>query len=216
MDPKVCDAGYYSTDGATECTICAAGRYCPTAGTDETTYLANVCPAGKLCPEGTDVDPTADANYDCPVGQYCLAGALASTDCPAGTYRDTPGADVDTDCTDTPAGFYTGAGADSFAETPCDKGYYCPLGSTGPQTTPCPEGTFRDETGAGVDTDCDECPAGSYCPLATINPEICPQGYYCEAGVSVAVQCPEGTYGAIVGATADTDCTDCSEGNYCP
>ena len=62
------------------------------------------CPAGYLCPEGTDQPEP------CPVGQYCLKGN-GTTDCPRLTYRNVTGAAVITDCFPCPAGYwcnYTG------------------------------------------------------------------------------------------------------------
>ena len=71
----------------------------------------------------------------------------------------------------------------------CPKGHFCKTGSATP--TICAKGYYEPREGSD---DCQECPAGYYCPLAvvidsftkiasdpSITPIICSVGY-CEAG----------------------------------
>ena len=126
------------------------------------------------------------------------------------------------DCKQTDAGYYALAG--SPEQTECAPGYYCDAGSPSPYQHKCPAGTYRTEEGADSQADCPFCPAGYYCPLATVNPIICPQGFYCLLIVSVdplmaddgePTKCPKGTYGSRRQVELESDCTPCPEAYYC-
>ena len=56
------------------------------------------------------------------------------------------------------------------------------------------------------------CPAGSYCPLSSINATQCPIGTFSIAGASSCTLCPAGTYAA----TGSKSCQQCPGGHYCP
>ena len=117
-----------------------------------------VCPAGKCCPEETNVnekDPkTCEAGYYCEAGSgdcrhkvctkghYCPSGSSSPTPCPGGTYRETTGGTSESSCAKCSAGTYSAAGASSC--TTCTAGYYCPDTKT---RTICPQNSF---CGAGV------------------------------------------------------------------
>ena len=57
------------------------------------------------------------------------------------------------------------------------------------------------------------CPAGSYCPLSSINATLCPKGSYSNAGASNCILCPAGTF---ISATGSTYCQQCPGGHFCP
>ena len=59
------------------------------------------------------------------------------------------------------------------------------------------------------------CPAGYYCPVATIEPNICSNGTYCPRGSSVETSCPPGTFGVRQGLSDITQCRICREGTQC-
>ena len=40
-------------------------------------------------------------------------------------------------------------------------------------------------------------------------------GNYCELGTEYPTPCPNGTFSNTPGLTADTECTDCTQGYYC-
>ena len=48
---------------------------------------------------------------------------------------------------------------------PCPAGFYCPEG-TGYDTQPCPVGTIGNRTGLTNESECTQCPGGSYCETA--------------------------------------------------
>lgn len=51
------------------------------------------CSAGYICLQGSDIPNPADnvKGYICPVGHYCLEGAVKETKCDIGTYGPTEG-----------------------------------------------------------------------------------------------------------------------------
>jgi hypothetical protein len=57
------------------------------------------------------------------------------------------------------------------------------------------------------------CPAGSYCPLSSINATLCPKGTFSNAGASNCTLCPAGTF---TSSTGSTSCQRCPGGHYCP
>jgi hypothetical protein len=204
--------------------VCKAGHYCPDTSTTAVNHDDNyICAAGYLCPAGTTVEPSTDAaTYACPLGYYCTIGTTAAVNCLAGTYRSTTGGESISNCTQTPAGKWTGAAATTTG-TDCNAGYYCEAGSTSGTSIPCPVATVRTTTGAGTLEECVACTKGYYCGEATSVPTICPQGSYCVEGSKTGVGCPIGTFGASLGLTAmatntgtsDTGCFDCFPGMYC-
>ena len=59
------------------------------------------------------------------------------------------------------------------------------------------------------------CPAGSYCPRASITATRCPSGSFCAEGSPLPTLCPAGTYRETAGGTAESDCVDCPAGSAC-
>ena len=58
------------------------------------------------------------------------------------------------------------------------------------------------------------CPAGSYCPLGSVNATRCPKGTFsAAAGAATPTPCLGGTFTAATGATS---CQLCPAGHYCP
>ena len=60
------------------------------------------------------------------------------------------------------------------------------------------------------------CPAGYYCPLATVEPIECSKGTYCPEGSTAEISCPPGTYGGEVGLSNAAQCLTCGAGTQCP
>ena len=91
-----------------------------------------------------------------------------------------------------------------LTENFCRAGYKCPEGSRSKYAEPCPPGTYQMYDGSDA---CLQCPAGSYCLGATVNPIICPAGFFCQQGddtdatavANFPQPCPKGKYGARVG-----------------
>jgi DNA-binding beta-propeller fold protein YncE len=57
------------------------------------------------------------------------------------------------------------------------------------------------------------CPAGSFCPLSSINAMPCPMGSFSTAGASNCTPCFAGTFASSTGSTS---CHQCPGGHYCP
>ncbi len=57
------------------------------------------------------------------------------------------------------------------------------------------------------------CPAGSYCPLSSLNAKLCPKGSFSNAGAANCTLCPAGTFASSTGSTS---CQQCPGGHYCP
>jgi hypothetical protein len=57
------------------------------------------------------------------------------------------------------------------------------------------------------------CPAGSCCPLSSIDKLLCPKGSFSKAGAANCTLCPAGTFTSIAGSTS---CQQCPGGHYCP
>jgi hypothetical protein len=75
------------------------------------------------------------------------------------------------------------------------------------------------------------CPAGSFCPLSSINATLCPKGSYSNSGAANCTLCTAGTYASSTGSSLCQKCPgghfcpagtsswarlDCGRGNYCP
>ncbi|GKT26470.1 conserved unknown protein, partial [Aduncisulcus paluster] len=234
--PVTCDPGTYSNEGLA-CVSCPKGYYCPSGVSKP---LA--CPAGMYCSGGTHniieanidtaTDPcedAADTNCQrCKAGYYCPERSVIEYPCPKGTYRpnDTGKIKVDPDdssitgtgCSPCPEGFYClGTGDSDPSDDICDDGYECLEGSSSPTEEPCDPGYYSYYSDAGYSaTVCTICPAGYYCPGATIVPEDCPEGYYCPEGSSGATPCPIGTYNAALNGESEiADCLSCPGGYFC-
>ena len=72
--------------------------------------------------------------------------------------------------------------------TTCPKGFYCPSNAT-TCPKPCSPGSYSNDTGAIM---CKECPAGSKCANATLEPEDCPDGSWSDGGSTTCSLCPPG------------------------
>ena len=72
---------------------------------------------------------------------------------------------------------------------------------------PCPA-FFYCSSGAPV-----MCPAGSYCPVSSINATPCPIGSFSTAGAATCTLCLSGTFTPTTGSTF---CRQCPGGHFCP
>ena len=50
----------------------------------------------------------------------------------------------------------------------CPRGYYCEVSTETSTEHPCAAGTYGTHLGATMSDDCDQCPAGFYCPSGKI------------------------------------------------
>ncbi|KAE9138231.1 hypothetical protein PF007_g1495 [Phytophthora fragariae] len=225
VTPKPCGKGKYSTSGSKACSTCEAGYFCNSDTTSAANMRSNAvgwaapgalygtCYNGSYCPPGSDSEPALETDA-CPPGYFCPTGTPAPIICPAGTYSNLTGQDSMSDCTPTPAGFYSLAGALQPSGV-CSPGFYCPLRSTSQTQVPCPARYYLNRTMGQSEEDCALCVSGSYCPVGTAYPITCPAGYYCRTGISSPEPCPIGTYANATGLRAVEDCLACPPGMYC-
>nr|XP_054760934.1 uncharacterized protein LOC129267226 [Lytechinus pictus] len=218
---------------ADDCTPCSGGMYCDR---ESLTAPYGECEAGYYCISGaSSPTPTDGVTGDiCPVGTYCPTGSNKTYDCPPSTYNPTEGRESISECLacdageycpvyglnttagDCDAGFYCAGNASSASPTDgvtgdeCPVGHRCPAGS--PQPIQCEPGTYTDTT---QNEACLQCTPGHYC-ITGSNPEDCPAGFYCPEGTGHVWQsCPAGTFSPSTGLSNETQCTQCTAGNYC-
>ena len=229
--PIECDGGSYcDADGLDAPTgLCDAGYYCnssaimsnPTSDpTGDTCPKGHYCPAGSAapvpCPPGTFNDMFTQQELSncqpCTAGEYCAGYGNEATDgqCDAGWY-----------C-------LAGQNVTQPEGMQCLGGHQCPQGS--PQLDPCESGTYQ----PNVEQDhCLDCPRGKYCDRdeaiaeeqsgvgqpshGVVTPKDCPAGFYCPLGTETSRQypCPVGTFSNTTGLEAESECIDCTPGDYC-
>ena len=199
--PSDCGAGNYNPLlGQTGCTICEAGYYCPSATTVEQIEAKT----------GFYTDTGADAPISCDQNRFCPSNTTSqntmNTDylCPAGMY--------------CPSGL---GYKPNLEDNECPVNHYCQKGLS---PVPCPAGTYTELGGLEQESECPDCPAGSYCPSSgsdigfgsTTEQLICPSGYYCPLGSPTPTACNKGTYRRFTGAEDSDACAPCIAGFYCP
>ncbi|XP_028563977.2 uncharacterized protein LOC114585457 [Podarcis muralis] len=253
-----CPRGYYNPDPMTQsldsCLPCLPGHYC---GKENLTTVSGKCDAGWFCisaawtPQPFDLDNYTNGNCLCPAtatgakcspGSYCPEGSPEPILCPPGFYCNAPGLSAPSgECA---AGFYCTGGAsspkplDEVTGNICPQGTYCPVGSSAP--TLCPTGTFSNQLGQSMLSECQLCPSGFYCegsglkaptgecwegyycdnhqgPLSDFTLYPCPHGYYCPPGTQQSTQysCPAGTFGPRQRLKKIQECQNCPPGKFC-
>lgn len=239
-----CAAGSYSLTGWGGCKPCFYGSCstlqdqipCP-VGQYVVAMVCTACPAGNVC-DGAAAYPTIAGEYSlagvettCNLGSYskfgdstctqALAGSFSNAIiyrqnfCLAGTYTSTAGQYV---CPYCPPGKL--CGVNTSIPAACIGGYYCHSSTPRQQVVgspiPCPGGTFLVGTTHGT-MDCVVCAAGNQCPMADpLGTTTCSAGYFCPIGTFFPFPCMGGTYLSSTGKSAQSDCTQCTAGNYCP
>ncbi|KAF4141759.1 hypothetical protein GN958_ATG09004 [Phytophthora infestans] len=225
VTPKPCGRGKFSTSGSKACSTCEAGYFCYSEATSAANMRSNAvgwsapgalygtCYNGTYCPAGSDSEPALEMDA-CPPGYYCPTATPSPVICPAGTYSNFTGQDSMSDCTPTPAGYFSLAGALEPTGV-CSPGFYCPLRSTSRTQVPCPARYYLNRTMGQSEDDCALCVSGSYCPIGTAYPVTCPAGFYCRTGIASPEPCPIGTYANATGLRSVEDCLQCPPGMYC-
>jgi alpha-tubulin suppressor-like RCC1 family protein len=178
-----CPAGQWAGTNATACTLCPNGTASALVGA-VSAGTCTTCVAGAFAPAGTAACGTCPtwsysvgakgACTNCTLGQYAGAGASECGSCPAGKYSDAP---------------ISWDGGCQF----CPRGYYCVgalAAAGGLQVQACPTGTWVPAGSSGYRyvTNCNACPAGSYCPTPTLQAP-CPSGTTSAASSSSQLQC---------------------------
>ena len=229
--PNVCPPGTYSPVGANtfslsrieDCLLCPPGHYCNYG------EISGLCSAGFLCKWGnylpeprqqTDnaftLNGTVLTNGEiCPMGYYCMEGAIDAIVCANGTVGLREGLRSAEECATCPAGYL--CPDNTFVPLPCPKGHYCPFGE---EVQMCPTGTYNNHTHGEDLSACAACEAGHYCPELAMTTYInhpTPAGYYSGSGQDLYFPCPAGTYqpNGEGQATNATTCLSCPIGHWC-
>lgn len=236
----VCPAAHYCPAGSQSAIPCPPGTY--SDGTSKTQVSdCQPCPSGSACPSGTGGN---NAPLACAVGHYCPAGTPHphTFACPPGTYSGATNAVAASDCVSCPVGKYC-VGGQATVTGDCSSGHYCPLGTNSSRKFPCPAGTYTASTSLTSANQCDPCPQGAYCEIASVAPVLCPAGTFASsqnsespglyggAGVSsfpACVTCTAGYKCSIAGTitpdpcpagkysdAGSDECSDCPAGYYC-
>ena len=199
--PWSCNSGY--SQGASACSICAAGSYASGSPT-----VCSNCPAGTY--SGTAGASSSSTCTSCGAGTYSAAtGASSSsacTACGAGKFSATVGATISTVCNSCPAGTYSGTSvaADSSTCTSCGVGTYSAAsGATSIATcTNCPAGTYSGTSVAVDSSTCTSCGAGTYSAASGAT------------SIATCTNCAAGTSSAALKATGIATCNACTAGTY--
>ena len=196
-----CPIGYFNDYNATTdtCSICPAGKYCPTVGTT-TPY---VCVVGKYSDVGASVCTYCEPGYYCylegtsiyeKINNICPSGVFCSRNLNA--YADT---DANTGVSTTVTGTFGLSTFPNLRDNFCPEGYYCPAGTT--SIIACPIGTYNRLRGRKTLLDCQQVEGGYYVNItASITWNgVCSPGYYCPAGSTSPqqIQCPLGTFRSL-------------------
>jgi len=160
---QLCEKGFYSISGLTECVECAEGFFSEELG-------AMGCSACTACDLGKrmkrECTAIADATCeDCEAGTFGN-GTSACFMCASGTYRSKAGQLY---CATVVAGFYS-----NEQRTEVEK---------------CPMNTFS----IGATNLCEACPPGGHSVSGNSSCEYCTTGLYHDAVSNTCLKCPSGT-----------------------
>jgi hypothetical protein len=145
------------------------------------------------CPEGLSCSDRGtiepSAGDSCPAGYYCNTGPTIA--CPAGHFCSTAN--------------------NNEAGAPYKCGDDISLDASN-------KGSFGKYTPFTMQSTCDWCPAGFYCPSPYNYAIICPPGNFCPQGTYELTddnKCSVGYFTDKEGTTASYKCLDCQEGYIC-
>lgn len=160
--PEFCPNGTYTYDNETgldaadKCRPCDAGYFCQMG------IKAGLCSAGYLCYLGNPTPNPDGSNVTigepCPIGYYCVEGAINGSECELGLVISKRGAKSKQECGTCPAGKICIPG--NPIPVDCNIGHYCPYNQT---ERACPIRTYCNISGATNITACIPCPAGYLC-----------------------------------------------------
>jgi hypothetical protein len=207
-----CAAGRYNDlTGQSACFSCPGGYFCLA---NSTTFTASPCPIGYACPNGTSLS----TQYPCPQGTFGNVSLLTSLSsciaCSAGSYCNNAGQTALTGFCN--AGYYCGGSSTSAQPSGtgpngnCRAGFFCPLGSVAP--IPCTGGMYCPQNTSSAPQG--YCAAGYYCSggSSTINPGtgssggLCPAGAFCPAASVAPTLCSPGTFAPSSGGVSASVC----------
>nr|XP_043888260.1 neurogenic locus notch homolog protein 4-like [Solea senegalensis] len=241
-NPIPCPNGTYSEfpglRDISECVQCPEGKYCYSEQPEEQSLIrpTGICPDGHYCPTGTGdpyTHPCQAGRYRnntlghsgeacvlcpsryycailgtgtplvCPEGFYCPEGISAPEPCPEGTFSSRSALSDRSECSSCGGGQYCNSVGLTEPSGSCREGFYCRGRATSATPVDGPTGGL--------------CPAGSYCPLASVTPRPCPPGTFSNStgliGPEECVICPPGFY--CLGYNNTSPSGPCFPGYYC-
>lgn len=177
-------------------------------------HFRHYCPLKTLA---VILKPGGHEPLPCPARYYCAKGQRKL--CPKGTYSNGEMLKSQDECIQCPMGFFCdGTGIKqrcspgffckhksedaTGGNSKCPRGFYCDQSTQFP--LPCPEGTLGKADGFQNASQCEKCPAGSFCQDVGQSKVTgkCAEGFYCAAGSTeprmsgkncqAGQQCPEG------------------------
>eukprot|EP00698_Gefionella_okellyi_P001450 TRINITY_DN11405_c0_g1_i11.p1 TRINITY_DN11405_c0_g1~~TRINITY_DN11405_c0_g1_i11.p1 ORF type:complete len:2212 (+),score=424.46 TRINITY_DN11405_c0_g1_i11:34-6669(+) len=207
----LCEPGFFSRTGATNCTECFAGTFVQNA-------TCAYCPAGSFSNVSAAVGCTS-----CEEGYYAESGATVCTACAVGTYWSQAG-DVNV-CLNCTAGSYTNSSG-LTACSACARGLWsevgmgycnsCERGTYGSAVgdlsvcVPCSAGTYSANEGLA---NCTACDLGHWANSRSYQCTACATGSYA-AGPGDNATCIQCSAGAFTNVSASTMCTKCDLGYW--
>ena len=195
-----CEAGYYCS-GKTKTT-------CPLQ-VDEDGNGGNICPPGGYCTAGVSL------MTKCPEGKFNMfSGSRFPSDCQlctSGTYCH-QGAQTPTGLCSQ--GYYCPEGSETNNNKKSSGGHFSRMGFPGECN--CLKGEY---SGEGASS-CIKCPSGYFCDKpettdSSYKENICPAGRYCPEATINAKYCGIGTYNGASGAESSLSCIKCESKKNC-
>ena len=240
----LCPIGSYAAlQGLEICTLCASGKYstaletgavhgelcvqCPTRTTPNAQHTNCTCSAGSTgldggictyCVPGKYKNTTgANECTDCKVGQFSASVGAVSDVCQACVANASApaGSGHRTACTCNAGS----SGPDGGNCTQCLAGTYKTAAAADPNVcSECMTGKYSPTVGAASSSVCQQCPAASDAPSASVNEQQCkcnmgwthnaPLSDPAKGGVEAYCQaCKRATYTSMPGSQRCTDCT---------
>ena len=225
---RQCDAGTYSTAGATACSSCPTHSDSLAGSEDAAECTCNAGFTGSgivgctACAKGTS--STGNSCQDCGPGTFSnITASTYCATCPAGKYSAATAA---TSCTGCLANAYSADGSIAITNCTCNVGYtgadgetcqacvagtYKPTHGSG-SCSLCSQGTYSTETGETSGATCTSCPESSWSQAGSddIADCICKAGYSASGGQGCSA-CQAGTFKDVNGSAP---CSLCPQGKY--
>ena len=216
-DCLACGAGTYQANkGESTCTSCGKGTFLSDDGTGGI-ELHNNKEDCQLCGAGTFFASTgASVCTNCPTGTYLgddendVVGRHDEESdcriCGAGKYSESTGAISEATCLECPRGTWNDDGVE--AEGINQGTLASKHSSVTDDCQECEGGKYNDVSGASTESQCKDCPKGTY------NPNLSLLGGVGHDDVSDCRSCGLGKFLGDVGADSAAACKDCPVGTY--
>ena len=171
-----------ATEGSTQCSICASGRY--------SVDLGSSC---APCPRGQSSTQRSSICTPCEPGTMAnIEGSTSCEACSSGKFNPTSGASL---CQSCDMGTYTSTPGSSSCSK-CARGKYSSSGAI--SCGSCPAGTYSDRLGSGT---CKTCDKPTWSLEDSSSCALCDVGYFSSDGDEACLECPSGANCKVPGLT---------------